>query len=121
MYRLLGLDAPLPRSRYRASHDALLHVVMARIVKPDSKRGSVRRLEEDFGVSLSLEKVYRMMDQLDATVIERLRTQVGEARRSRSSSSIAPRSTSRPRLRTSFASTASARTASTRTRRSCWP
>ena len=81
MYRLLGLDALLPRSRYRASHDALFHVVMARIANPDSKRGSVRRLEEDFGVSLPLEKVYRMMDQLDAKVIERLRTRVGEASR----------------------------------------
>ena len=82
MYRLLGLDELLPRSRYRASHDALFHVVMARIANPDSKRGSVRRLEEDFGVSLPLEKVYRMMDQLDATVIKRLRTRVGEASRS---------------------------------------
>ena len=82
MYRLLGLDTLLPRSRYRASHDALFHVVMARIANPDSKRGSVRRLEEDFGVSLPLEKVYRMMDQLDARVIEHLRARVGEASRS---------------------------------------
>ena len=82
MYRLLGLDGLLPRSRYRASHDALFHVVMARIANPDSKRGSVRRLEEDFGVSLPLEKVYRMMDQLDAKAINHLRTRVGEASRS---------------------------------------
>jgi len=82
MYRQLGLDGLLPRSRYRASHDALFHVVMARIANPDSKRGSVRRLEEDFGVSLPLEKVYRMMDQLDAPVINYLRTRVGEASRS---------------------------------------
>ena len=82
MYRLLGLDGLLPRSRSRASHDALFHVVMARIANPDSKRGSVRRLEEDFGVSLPLEKVYRMMDQLDAPVINHLRTRVGEASRS---------------------------------------
>ena len=81
MYRLLGLDALLPRSRYRASHDALFHVVMARIANPDSKRGSVRRLEEDFGVSLPLEKVYRMMDRLDAKAIQHLRTRVGEASR----------------------------------------
>ena len=81
MYRLLGLDALLPRSRYRASHDALFHVVMARVANPDSKRGSVRRLEEDFGVSLPLEKVYRMMDQLDAQAIDHLRTRVGEASR----------------------------------------
>ncbi len=55
------------------SHDALFHVVMARIANPDSKRGSVRRLEEDFGVSLPLEKVYRMMDQLDVKTITHLR------------------------------------------------
>ena len=82
MYRLLGLNGLLPRSRYRASHDALFHMVMARIANPDSKRGSVRRLEEDFGVSLPLEKVYRMMDQLDAPVINHLRRRVGEASRS---------------------------------------
>ena len=76
MYRMLCLDGLLLRSRYRASHDALFHVVMARIANPDSKRGSVRRLEEDFGVSLPLEKVYRMMDQLDAKAINHLRTRV---------------------------------------------
>ena len=54
---------------------------MARVANPDSKRGSVRRLEEDFGVSLPLEKVYRMMDQLDAQAIDHLRTRVGEASR----------------------------------------
>ena len=55
---------------------------MAQIANPDSKRSSVRRLEENFGVSLPLEKVDRIMDRLDAKVIERLRTRVGEARRS---------------------------------------
>ena len=64
MYRLLGLDALLPRSRYWASHDALFHVVMARVANPDSKRGSVRPLEEDFGVSLPVEKVYRMSPEV---------------------------------------------------------
>ena len=39
MYRLLGLDALLPRSRYRASHDALFHVVMARIANPRQQAG----------------------------------------------------------------------------------
>ena len=74
MYRHLGLDRLLPRSRYRASHDALFHTVMARLANPDSKQGSVRRLEEEFGISLPLEKVYQMMDRLDATRIDRLRT-----------------------------------------------
>ena len=82
VYRLLGFDRLLPRSRLRASHDILRHVVMARIANPDSKRGSVRRLEEDFGVSQPLEKVYRMMDHLDDAVVDRLRTRAGEATRS---------------------------------------
>ena len=81
-FRQRGLDRLLRRSRYRASHDVLFHTVMARIANPDSKRGSVRRLEKDLGVSLSLEKVYRMMDRLDANVIGRLQTRVGEASRS---------------------------------------
>ena len=127
MYRLLGLDGLLPRSRYRASHDALFHVVMARIANPDSKRGSVRRLEEDFGVSLPLEKVYRMMDQLDAPVINHLRTRVGEASRSLLPEPVAilffdcTTLYFETAVRTSFANTASARTASTGARRSCWP
>ena len=54
---------------------------MARLANPDSKQGSVRRLEEEIGISLPLEKVYRMMDRLDATRIDRLRTWVGEASR----------------------------------------
>ena len=82
MCRQPGPDGLLRRSRYRASHDALFHVVMARIANPDSKRGSVRRLEEDFDVSLPLEKVCRMMDQIDAKTIDRLRPREGEARRS---------------------------------------
>ena len=110
MYRLLGLDALLPRSRYRGPLTTpLFHVVMARIANPDSKRGSVRRLEEDFGVSLPLEKVYRMMDRLDAKAIAHLRTRVGEASRALFAgagrgfcSSTARRWPSRRRWRTRF-------------------
>lgn len=76
MYHQLGFDSLLPAHRYRASSNALFHTVMARIANPDSKRGSVRLLEEDFGVSLSLEKIYRMMDQLDDVRIDTLRRKV---------------------------------------------
>ena len=67
------LDKLLPSYRYKASHKALFHCVMARIANPDSKRGSVKTLAEDFGVDLNLEKVYRMMDQLDDQRVERLK------------------------------------------------
>ncbi len=49
-------------------------IIMARIAKPDSKRGSVIMLEDNFGVSIDLDKVYRMMDKLDDKAIEKLNT-----------------------------------------------
>ena len=78
LYRELGFDRLLSR-RHHASAPVLFHIVMARIANPDSKRDAVRRLGRDFGVTLPLEKVYRMMDRLDGPRIERLRARVAEA------------------------------------------
>jgi len=78
VYRELGLDRLLS-ARHRASAGALFHTVMARIANPRSKRESVRRLGRDFGVGLPLEKVYRMMDQLDGRVVGKLRARVAAA------------------------------------------
>lgn len=72
IYEQLQLHRILPQYRYTASNRALFHTVMARIANPDSKRASVRRLEQQFGVSVALERIYRMMDQLDEKKIERL-------------------------------------------------
>ena len=74
VYRQLGFDTILPTNRYQASNDALFNCVMARIANPESKRRSVRLLEQDFGIVLSLEKVYRMMDQLDDKKIDKLQS-----------------------------------------------
>ena len=82
VYRQLSFDTLLSQRRYRASHEALFHCVMARIANPKSKRGSVQHLEQDFGVSLSLEKVYRMMDQLDDNTISRLQAMTCQGTRS---------------------------------------
>jgi transposase len=49
-------------------------ILMARIAKPDSKRGSVEMLEDNFGISIDLDRVYRMMDKLDDKAIEKLNT-----------------------------------------------
>ena len=54
--------------------DTFKEIVLARIAVPDSKRASVTMLEDNFGVSLDLNKVYRMMDKLDDNAIERLNT-----------------------------------------------
>jgi len=48
------------------------HVVLARIANPKSKLASVSMLEENFGVTLNLQYVYRMMDHLDEKTIEKL-------------------------------------------------
>lgn len=47
-------------------------VVLARIANPQSKRATVDMLEENFGITIPLEKVYRMMDSLTDESIERL-------------------------------------------------
>lgn len=49
-------------------------IVLSRIAKPDSERGSVAMLENNFGISIDLYKVYRMMDKLDGKAIQKLNT-----------------------------------------------
>ena len=49
------------------------NIVLVRIANPASKRASVLKLEEDFGVTIDLDKVYRMMDNLDTPAIDRLK------------------------------------------------
>ena len=59
-------------ARQKATVDVFKHIVLARIANPQSKMASVDMLEEDFGVSLDLHRVYRMMDLLDDVAIEKL-------------------------------------------------
>jgi len=61
-------------ARNRSAAAIFRDIVLARIANPKSKRASVDLLEENFGVSLNLDKVYRMMDKLDDRAIERLNT-----------------------------------------------
>jgi transposase len=63
IYNELGFGSILKKS---SSSEVLKHIVMARIANPSSKRASVMRLEQDFGVSINLQAVYRMMDQLNS-------------------------------------------------------
>ena len=46
------------------SKSILKDIVMARLAKPCSKRSSCELLERDFGITIPLEKIYRMMDTL---------------------------------------------------------
>jgi len=56
-------------ARKKAAQKNLRHITMARIANPDSKRSSVQNLANDFGINLSLDGVYRMMDSLDDNII----------------------------------------------------
>lgn len=51
----------------------LFHVVLARIIKPMSKRKSVGFIEEEYGVEIDLNGVYRLMDKLTEQKIERIK------------------------------------------------
>lgn len=47
-------------------------IVLARIANPISKRATVDKLEKNYGITLNLDQVYKMMDKLDDNAIERL-------------------------------------------------
>jgi transposase len=65
LYDELGFNKVLKNpARNVASAKALREIVLSRIANPDSKRGSVNNLEENFGVTLNLNTVYNMMDKI---------------------------------------------------------
>lgn len=70
IYRDLGFHNVFPGVRRQSISTILRHIVMARIANPASKRSSVISLEQDFGISLNLDQVYRMMDKLDTEACE---------------------------------------------------
>ena len=73
IYRDLGFDKVIKNPKRNAStNKKLFNIVMARIANPQSKRASVIELEKDFGVKISLEGVYKMMDKLDDNAIEKI-------------------------------------------------
>lgn len=73
VYKDLGFDRILPvPSRQKVDNDYLKHLTMARIATPASKRKSVDLLNHDFGISLDLDRVYRLMDKIDETCVQKL-------------------------------------------------
>lgn len=75
LFDQLGYNRIFP-SRVRQGTGSIVKIfrdiVLARIANPQSKMATVEMLEENFGISLPLHKVYRMMDKLDDTAITRL-------------------------------------------------
>jgi len=73
IYKDLGFDNVIANpKRNPGANKSLFHIVMARIANPSSKRNSVIQLEKDFGIKLSLEGVYKMMDKIDERVTEKI-------------------------------------------------
>jgi len=69
----LNLKSIFPNPiRNKTSINIFKDTVMARIANLGSKRNSVLKLEENFGINISLDRVYRMMDKIDDKVIEKL-------------------------------------------------
>src|SRR5680860_422086 len=60
-------------SRNKMIAEVFKNIVLARIANPASKRSSVLKLEEDFGITIDLDRVYRMMDKLDDPAIGKLK------------------------------------------------
>lgn len=59
-------------ARNKSSVKIFRDIVLARIANPSSKRASVDLLEEDFGISIDLNRIYQMMDKLDDVAINKL-------------------------------------------------
>jgi transposase len=74
LFSNLGYEKVMARpSRNKMAVRIFTDIVLARIANPASKMASVDILEEDFGITIDLDKVYRMMDKLDDQSIERLK------------------------------------------------
>lgn len=74
LYKQLKLDTLMKDYQKRkASNEALYHMVLLRIASPNSKLESVEILREKFGIKISLDTVYRMMDNLDEDFEKRLK------------------------------------------------
>lgn len=74
LFSNLGYEKVMARpGRNKMAVRIFTDIVLARIANPASKMASVDMLEEDFGVTIDLDKVYRMMDKLDTAALERLK------------------------------------------------
>jgi transposase len=70
----VGMGKTFPKPGRQKMVSAIFKdIVLARIANPQSKNATVSMLEQDFGISIPLHKVYRMMDKLEDEAIKRLK------------------------------------------------
>lgn len=73
IYNDIGLDRVVSNpARKRSSVRLMRDIVMSRIHRPQSKLSALATLSNQYGIEASPTGVYRMMDLLDAPVIERI-------------------------------------------------
>ena len=60
------------KSKSSKTLETFKNIVLARISSPTSKRETVSLLKENFGIRISLDSTYRMMDKIDDLAIEKL-------------------------------------------------
>ena len=58
--------------RKKATLRLMRNIVMARIERPQSKRGSVQNLSDQYGIDAEVNSVYRMMDLIDDKAISKI-------------------------------------------------
>ncbi len=77
LYTDLGYDDLISEVKKDKQWNYILkHCVLARIANPDSKKRTAALLEQDYGIKIALEKIYRMMDRL-ALKEEKIKGKIG--------------------------------------------
>lgn len=78
LYSDLQMDTLLSGGQKADQWNSILKsCVLARIANPESKRRTASLLEQDFGITIPLEKIYRMMDHV-ADQEESIKTHIGQ-------------------------------------------
>ena len=71
VYDQLGWSSLLG-ARRKSANRIVRELVMARLSQPESKRATVETLANQAGITLNLDSVYRSMDYLDASMIDKV-------------------------------------------------
>lgn len=78
VYEQLSFDDIFP-ARKKGSNKIFKELVLARFAQPKSKLATSEMLQKDFGVRIDVNAIYRMMDNLDDKVIQRLQNRAYQA------------------------------------------
>jgi transposase len=74
LYEQMGYAKTIANPKRNVMVSSILKdIVIARIANPASKRASALMLEEDFGITIDLDKIYRMMDRLGEEEVRRIK------------------------------------------------